>query len=139
MTPDKWKWFGHAGHLCVGRWCRFHLCTDVGKYLVSTVGEYWPLRPVREIHDPKWLAENKHLMGDAFDAAYMEKFGFEEVGCDRKYETYVFKKTTGKCANLKCLCDMPNVDWSEVDGIGANAAGDAAKNHVKYCKKWSRK
>src|SRR6266850_5484134 len=92
------KWYGHAAHLIVGHDCRFHLATVVGKYLISTVGEYWPGRDSREIHakvhDPKWAAENIVLKGDYFDFAYMKRFGFQEIGLNRKYETMVFK--TGK-------------------------------------------
>jgi hypothetical protein len=43
------RWFGHAGHFICAEWCRFHLCTQVGPYLISTVGEYVPDAPVREI------------------------------------------------------------------------------------------
>ena len=75
--PQDWKWFRHPGHFICARWCRFHLCTQVGKWLVSTVGEYWPERAVREIHahchDPKWFAENRNLKGDYFDSAYMKR------------------------------------------------------------------
>ncbi len=39
---SKWKWFGYAGHLCVGKRCAFHLSTHVGHFLVSTVGHYIP-------------------------------------------------------------------------------------------------
>lgn len=41
-SREGWKWYGFAGHLCVGRRCAFHLCTRVGPYLVSTVGAYYP-------------------------------------------------------------------------------------------------
>ena len=137
----KWKWFGHAGHLCVGHLCRFHLCTLVGKYLVSTVGEYWPERPAREIHaqchDPKWLAKNSILRGDDFNAAYMKRFGFEEIGCDRKYETMVFE--AGKpCVAKDCGCGLPAISGSELDCLGANDAGTATKNHMQLCKKWAK-
>src|SRR5919106_127620 len=67
------KWFGHAAHFICGRWCRFHLATQVGDYLVSTVGEYWPEHDVREIHaqhfDGEWWRKNRHLKGDRHDAA----------------------------------------------------------------------
>lgn len=36
------KWYGYAGHLIVGKQCAYHLCTRVGKYLISTVGHYLP-------------------------------------------------------------------------------------------------
>lgn len=135
----KLEWFGNAGHLIVSHWCRFHLTTKVGKYLVSTVGEYYPERAVREIHaevhDPKWWAENKHLLGDMFDYAYMNRFGYGEIGADRKYESMVFK--AGKpCDRPECMCGLPDIDSSELDFRGYNTAGEAAQGHMELVKKW---
>lgn len=43
MIPkSEWYWCGYAGHFVGGARCRFHLSTIVGKYLVSTVGDYYP-------------------------------------------------------------------------------------------------
>lgn len=137
-----WQWFGHAGHLCVGQWCRFHLCTKVGGFLVSTVGEYWPERGVREIHaevhDPKWLNDNRHLKGDTFNSAYMKRFGFEEIGCGRKYETMVFPAGV-PCSSLECGCGLPEIGGSEEDVNGYNDAKAATQGHYEMCKKWSAK
>lgn len=135
-----WKWFGNPGHLIVSRWCRFHLCTQIGAFLISTVGEYWPERSVREIHaqftDPTWLARNHHLKGDAFDAAYMQRFGFEEIGCGRKYETMVFC-AEGSCSAEGCGCGLPSINGSELDSDGYNDAGAATKGHHDMCRRWS--
>ena len=141
-SKRNWKWFGHAGHFICSRWCQFHLCTLVGKYLVSTVGEYWPERGNREIHakvyDPKWLQENIHRKGDDFDAVYMKRFGFETIGCDRKYETMVF--LAGAVCKVKdCKCGIPSISGSELDFGGYNSAGAAAKGHHKLCEKWASK
>lgn len=141
----KLKWFGCAGHFIlgdIGDKCRFHLCTQVGKYLVSTIGELWLERTSREIHaqvyDNDWLEENKHLLGDEFDYAYMKKFGYEKVGCDRLFETMVFK--AGKPCNSKgCNCGQPSIDGSELDFLPANLAGVATLNHFKLIKKWGKK
>lgn len=136
MKKDKWIWMPHAGHLIVGDKCQFHLNTYVGRYIVSTVGEYWPEKGVRKIHaqvyDLNWLQENKHLLGDTFDNAYMKKFGFEDIGCDRKYETMVFKakKSTHKCCPYKMIL-------GEIDMKGYNSAEDAYEGHLKLCEKWS--
>jgi hypothetical protein len=136
IPQADWKWFGHAGHLIVGRWCRFHLATQVGTYLVSTVGEYWPERPVREIHakvyDPQWLAQNSHLRGDDFDHAYMVKFGYEQVGFDRKYETMVFKAGE-PCNDPECGCGLPTISGCEIRARGSSAAGEAARFHFEFC------
>lgn len=142
MIPrEEWEWFGHAGHLIVARWCRFHMATKVGDYLVSTVGEYWPERPVREIHakvhDPGWLAAKRHLLGDEFDAAYMRRFGFEEIGYGRKYETMVFRATK-VCTSPSCDCGMPMPDdWSELDSGAYNNPGAARAGHLAMCEKWA--
>ena len=141
-SSTEWKWFGHACHLIVSQWCRFHLCTQVGTYLVSTVGEYWPERPTREIHaqvlDPRWLAKNQPLKGDMFDVVYMKRFGYEEIGAGRKYETIVF--TAGPpCSEKDCDCGMPiPLEWSELDSDGYNSAGAAAAGHLAMCEKWMR-
>ncbi|KKM13440.1 hypothetical protein LCGC14_1716210 [marine sediment metagenome] len=138
MKRDKWVWMGHAGHFILGHRCRFHLSTYVGKYIVSTVGELWNDRLVREIHakiyDKKWLSENIYLKGDIFDAAYFKKFGYEEVGCNRLFETMVFKakKSENKC----CPYEMIS---GEKDFEGYNTDEDAYKGHIELCTKWSKK
>ncbi len=141
MSAQAWRWFGHAGHFICSRDCQFHLATQVGQYLVSTVGEYWPPRRVREIHaevhDPAWLAENDERLGDDFDAAYMKRFGFEEIGYQRLYETMVFR--AGKpCTDPKCNCGLPAIDGSELDFAGYNGARAATEGHLALCRKWAR-
>lgn len=37
-----WVQCGFAGHFCAANNCRFHLHTRIGRYRVSTVGEYHP-------------------------------------------------------------------------------------------------
>lgn len=140
LDASKWKWFGDAGHLIVGQWCRFHLTTQVGKYLVSTVGKYWPERGSREIHasvhDPKWLTENRYRKGDDFDFHYMKRFGYETIGCDRTYETMVFPAGE-PCKAKECGCGMPEIGGSEIDYAPANDAGTATANHLKLCRKYA--
>lgn len=128
----------HAGHFILGDLCRFRLNTYVGKYLVSTVGELWNERVVREIHakvtDPAWWGRNVHMKGDAFDGAYMKRFGFEEIGYGRKYETLVFK--AGR-SNHKC-CPYAPKDYDEIDARGYNSPEDAYRGHLGLCEKWSK-
>lgn len=143
MSAQRWKWFGNAGHFICSQWCRFHLCTKVGKYLVSTVGEYWPERAVRkihaEVHDVAWLAENGALRGDEFDHAYMKRFGYETVGLDRKFETMVFK-AGAPCKSEECGgCGLPQISGRELDFAGYNDAASAAQGHLKLCRKWAKK
>ena len=154
-----WIWMPHAGHLCVSRWCRFHLNTYVNGYIVSTVGEYWPEEPVRRInvecrgkypkfavdedgkvHQVKEISDEQRaevlsLKGDAFDAAYMAIYGFETVGCDRKYETMVFKAKEEK--TYPC-CPYVAGDWDDIDFDGYNDPVDAYKGHLNMCEKWDK-
>lgn len=139
MKKEKWIWMPHAGHFILGKKCQFHLNTYVGGYIVSTVGELWLERKSREIHaeitDKKWFEENKDLKGDNFDHKYFERFGFEEIGCKRTFETMVFKakKTKNKCCPFRIVVDE-NKDFR-----GYNNAEDATIGHYKLCKKWSVK
>jgi hypothetical protein len=136
------KWFGHAAHFICGRDCRFHLATQVGGYLVSTVGELWPSRVVREIHadvhDSGWLEENRHLKGDTFDAAYMKRFGFDDIGYNRKYETMVFA-AGAPCKAEGCGCGLPSIDGRELDTSGYNDAGSATAGHMKLVAMYRRR
>jgi hypothetical protein len=139
MTKDRWIWMPHAGHFICSDHCIFHLNTYVGGYVVSTVGELWNERAVREIHAkiyaPEWLQENAHLKGDEFDSAYMRKFGYEEIGCDRKYETMVFKaqKSNNKCCPYKIIVS------EQVESNAYNEPEDAYKGHLELCEKWAER
>jgi hypothetical protein len=141
IDKEEWVWMPHAAHLCVSRWCRFHLATKIGKYIVSTVGEYVPDSGARRIHaeiyDPKWYVENSDKKGDYWDAAFQKRFGFIEIGLDRTYETMVFraKRADGK---EKC-CPFRIANGSDLDSDGANDAQTAYKMHMKMCEKWSKK
>ncbi len=136
MKQSDWVWFGGPGHFICSFDCRFHLCTKVGDYLVSTVGEYFPDSPVREIYatSRKITLEGK---GDARKADYMKRVGYEEIGCGRKYETMVF--LAGKpCASKECGCGLPAISGSELDFEGYNDARAANAGHLDLCKKWSK-
>lgn len=140
IKDKDWKWFGDPGHFICAKDCEFHLCTQVGSYLVSTVGKLWSEQSSRKIHasvyDPKWLAQNQHLRGDDFDFAYKKKFGYGDIGCDRKFETMVFK--AGKlCEAKECGCGLPEIDGSELDFSAYNNSKDANAGHLGLCLKWA--
>ena len=122
-------WMPHAGHLIVGNDCRFHLNTYVNGYIVSTVGEYVPDKPVRDILRRRRGTET-NLIGDAEKA----EFGFEEIGLNRLYETMVFK---AKPSGDRC-CPWMAADWGGVDSDGYNEAGDAYEGHLAMVEKWDR-
>jgi len=111
IPESRWHWYGMAGHLIVGSQCLHHLCTKVGKHLVSTVGDYRP-----------------RTIGDQIGRR-------EQIGCDRDFETMVFKIIGGEC---QCGCGLPTIDTSEIDFLPANDHKTAEKNHIKLCKKYSR-
>src|SRR3990167_1759376 len=121
--PADWKWFGISGHFICGAWCRFHLCTRVGKYLVSTVGEYVHPRHSgsSEQSEAAWLKEN---------------WPGEEIGIGRKYETMVFR--AGKSCQSKedGRCGTPELILPELDSGGYNTRGDAQRGHLRMCRKW---
>lgn len=125
IPPDKWEWFGNAGHFICGAWCRFHLCTRVGKYLVSTVGEYVHPRHAGGSE----MAEQEFLKAHPFG---------ETIGCDRLFETMVFR--AGKpCVSKGCACNLPEISGSELDFIGSNDRKAASEGHMKLCRKWAKK
>jgi len=134
MNKDKWIWMPHPGHFVCARDCRFFLNTYVGKYIVSTVGEYLPDAPVREI-----FAESRGISlkgkGDERLADYMKKIGYEEIGCDRKYETMVFpaQKSQHKCCPYE-MSSATNVDFDNY-----NSSEKAFSGHYKMCRKWAKK
>jgi hypothetical protein len=114
IARGEWRWLGAAGHFIAADSCRWHLCTVVGDYMVSSVGEYVP---------------NGRGRGD----------GFEQIGCDRLYEVMVFK--CAPCREPGCHCGgEPRVtDLSEVDYTPANTRAEAAANHEAKCLEWASK
>lgn len=107
VPVEDWEWFGVAGHFICAHSCKFHLCTQVGKFLVSTIGEY--------TYDP-------------------ESFDYIELGYQRKYETMVFK-AGAKCVSKDCECGLPTIDGRELGFKGYNKRGDAIKGHYAMCLK----
>jgi len=115
IPKDQWKWLGYPGHLIVAQWCQFRLCTQVGPYLISTVGDYCP--PLRGEE-----TQPRRTIG---------------AGEDSFFETYVFK--AGKLCDVKdCGCGMPALaDGNEIDGERTATAGAATEAHMRYCLKYA--
>jgi len=98
-----WRWYGNAGHFCCSQDCEFHLCTEVGEYLISTVGEYYP--------DGR-------------------KGGMKSVAWDKDYyETMVFK-WAGRC---ECGCGLPEISGSEIECRRYETPEQANKGHLDIC------
>lgn len=134
MAKQDWIWMPHAGHFICGHDCRFRLNTYVNGYIVSTVGEYWPDSQIRKI-----IAETRRInirgKGDDWNADYMKKIGFDEIGADRKYETMVFKAK--KQGNDSC-CPYRIDSGIELDFEGYNESRKAYQGHLKLCEKWDK-
>ena len=115
MIPaEKWKWFGHAAHLIVARDCMFHLSTQIGDVIVSTVGNWQPvsMRKGDKMPEP------------------------QEIGAGRKYETMVFA-VNGKCEDPSCGCEQPDHNGHNIDFDAYDTAGEANAGHLNMCRKWA--
>ena len=117
MIPhNEWRWFGTPGHFVASQDCLFHLCTQVGRVLVSTIGDYRPT-------------------GIAPDLLRTNTQGFAEIGWQRFYETYVFVLSDAPCP---CGCNAPQIgNWSEIDSRGWQSRGEANLGHLELCEKWA--
>lgn len=135
MNKKDWIWMPHPGHLIVSRDCRFHLNTYIGEYIVSTVGEYLPDSQIREIN-AKHRGIELEGIGDARLTDYMKKYGYEDIGFKRLYETMVFESEKD---NESGCCPYKAKDWQEKDMDAYNSAEDAFKGHMKMCLKWENK
>jgi len=136
MKKENWIWMGHPGHLIVSRYCRFFLNTYIGKYIVSTVGEYFPPEGVREIF-AKSRGETIEGMGDAREADYLRKMGFEELHPGGYlYETMVFEARRDK--NSDC-CPWVQKRGGDKDSRSYKTAYEALQGHMQLCQKWSEK
>jgi hypothetical protein len=124
IPESKWKWFGNVGHFVCGQWCRFHLTTQVGKYLVSTIGEY--VHPMHSGGSER--TETEYLLKKPLG---------ENVGLNRKFETIVFK--AGKpCQSKSCGCGLPKIG-EELNSRGYNDRKAATDGHRRLCKEYASK
>jgi len=145
VSKEDWFWMPHVAHLCVGNWCRFHLATYVNGHIISTVGEYLPDSDVRRcilegnITRSFHSEEEKEKMrlvlskiGDDFDRYYINLLGYEEIGCNRKYETMVFaaEKIDEECCRYYALIEFC------IDSIGYNCPSEATRGHYAMCEKF---
>lgn len=129
-TKAEWIFMPHPGHFIGSFDCRFHLNTYVNGFIVSTVGEYFPDEPVREI-----LAETRGIklrgFGDDRKHSYMQKIGYEDIGFDRKYETMVFKAQKG--STTCCPYVAVHDGNGELAMRGYRSADDAYQGHLALC------
>jgi len=85
MIEEKdWVWTGYARHFIGGSDCRFFMGTEIGDYLVSTVGEYRP------------------------------KGTIEEIGNNRTFETMVFPLSDDCCScgcGMRTVGDLTELEF----------------------------
>jgi len=141
ITKDKWIWMPHPAHFICAQDCKFFLATKVGKYIISTVGEYFPDFRIREIY-AKLRGKTIKGIGDEYDFNYMKEIGFEELHFGGYlYETMVFKavasKTKGDGTCKACPFQMDNA--INLDQDFYKTPEEAFKGHYKLCNKWSKK
>ena len=100
---------GCTGHLIVGDSCRWKRHTRVGSYRISSVGNYYP-------------SDRKER---------------ETVGCDRYFETMVFKLQPDAEDETAegCGCGVV-ADWGEIDVDSYNTAGEAQAGHERMVEKY---
>ena len=114
IPASKWVWCGYAGHFIGSSSCLLHLHTRVGDYRISTVGDYHPA----DLDDAPRYRPTKEA---------------EEIGCDRKYETYVFRVTGhGEHGEGEV------VSFSEIWSDSYNEAIDAERGHMEMCRLFAR-
>ena len=105
-----WQWLGYPAHFLCAHSCAFHMATKVGKYIVSSVGDY----------RPDGMDKKKVTIG---------------AGENSFFETYVFK-AGGICS---CGCGEPRIDSGcEIDGIRSATATEARKRHLAMCRKYAK-
>ena len=136
---DEWEWFGSAGHLIVGRDCRFHMATRVGPWWVSTVGEYLPDSNIWDIFADRVGGIPPELRGDERRNWFLREVGYIEVGSGRKYETMVFRVAKDRCDQEDCECEgCPRIEeWGEIDSDAYNDARSARDGHYAMCDLWA--
>jgi hypothetical protein len=125
MKKDKWIWMPHPAHFIGGKYCQFKLATYVGKYIVSTVGEW-----------------EKDEIDRKFDRPETEegKSRFKLINGYGAYETMVFeaKKRKENDKNYQC-CFYEIIVEKMVDEKRYKTATEAYRSHLKLCNKWSKK
>lgn len=136
MKKENWVWMPHPGHFIGAKDCKFFMSTYVGKYIVSTVGEYFPDSRAREIY-----AQSRGIvlegLGDERDFDYMKRVGYEEIGYGRTYETMVFNAV--KSPDKDTCCPWRQESGRELDFDGYKTPEAAYAGHLAMCKKWAAK
>ena len=114
IPESGWEWFGYPGHLCVASRCQFRMLTRVGKYVISSVGDYFP--------------DFNRVPGE-----FGERETIGGSGPDQFFETYVFR-SDGTMEECGCC---PQRDYSEIDSKRTSTATEARDCHKRMCNKYA--
>ncbi len=118
IPRDQWRYTGSAGHWIMGRYCRWHLRTEIGSFLVSTVGE----APDRTLSRP--------------DKEVLVTTGIE----GETYETMTFPLSLDRCMSAECDCGERIVhDWGGISCKRTHTRGEAQRAHDEECERVARK
>jgi len=109
MIPyEGWYWCGGAHHFIAAGNCRFHLATRIGKFRVSTVGDYYPAG-----------GRERQPMSSLVPNAFFETMVFE-----------VADTPGDPCGEV--------LDWSgECDRFFWSTVDEANRGHLRVCGKWA--
>lgn len=99
---------GYPAHFIAANYCKFRRATVVGRYIVSSVGDYRP---------------------HGLDGVQ------ETIGSDRTFETMVFRR--GPVCDCGCGEPRIN-SGQEIDFAPAKSAPECAKNHERLCRKYEQ-
>lgn len=99
---------GCAGHCIVGHMCRWHRHTQVGRYRISTIGDYY-------------LRDERRTLG---------------IEDDSFFETMVFRTLPNEAVgNSGCGCQEVE-EWSELECNRYATAGEAQSGHEGFVEKY---
>lgn len=110
MIPiEHWKWRGLKGHFILSEKCRFGLCTDIGKYRISTVGALY-------------YEEDRHM---------------REMGSNRHYETFVFVLSDKEKVESFCEIDSAGLFFNKDQDDPYKKDAEAEEMHMRMCEKYA--
>ena len=116
----EWTWYGQAKHFIGAANCDFHLATQIGDVIISTVGGYRP-----------FLSYTKQTLL-ALDIDPEDAYKYQDIGHNRKHETMTFKAKIAECDCCDWEADTSNIlDWYDE----YNDARSARIGHMEICKK----
>ena len=86
IVVEHWQWSGYPAHLCVSTRCYWWLCTRVGDWIISSIGDYRP-GGVESEREPIGAGEQDFYESAVFKAAESTGFSWDdtEKEMDRRY------------------------------------------------------